>query len=331
MAYELIDISSWQHPGGAGIDWDKVKAAGVAGVIIKATQGVDYVNPYFAGDVAGAHAAGLLVGAYHYAEPAKNADPHAELNAFLRVAQVHDLELGAWLDWEDNGGQAWYSLAGWCETFLDGLAGQVPLSGLYANQSALGGTTGAPWSHKLWIADPSGTYAGDAWARQWGQTELDGIAGNVDRDELLAGRGLNPNGPEAPESSQPAPGGTAPAPEPAPEPPQAGEPAPSGTAVPEPTTGPQGGPETPREVTVNVPQLSQAAPGPKIVNEAVKAVQGILVAKFGLSVGQAGIDGRFGADTDSAVRELQTQHFGAGPRVDGIVGTDTWSLLVNGG
>ena len=39
-------------------------------------------------------------------------------------------------------------------------------------------------------------------------------------------------------------------------------------------------------------------------------------------------DGRFGADTERAVRTLQTR---LGMTVDGIVGPDTWRVLQSGG
>ena len=54
-----IDVASHQHPDNAPIDWAAVAAAGWAFVIVKATEGVGYVNPFFAQDVAGARAAGL--------------------------------------------------------------------------------------------------------------------------------------------------------------------------------------------------------------------------------------------------------------------------------
>ena len=65
-----IDVSSYQHPGGAGITWSSVARAGYRFAFIKATEGGYYVNPYFRADAAAAEAAGLLVAAYHFANPA---------------------------------------------------------------------------------------------------------------------------------------------------------------------------------------------------------------------------------------------------------------------
>jgi lysozyme len=64
-----IDVSSFQHPGGARIDWRSVAKAGYRFAFIKSTEGTYYVNPYFRSDVAAAGAAGLLVAAYHFANP----------------------------------------------------------------------------------------------------------------------------------------------------------------------------------------------------------------------------------------------------------------------
>lgn len=64
-----VDVSAYQHPRGAGIDWAKVAAAGYTFAAIKATEGNSYLNPYYFSDVAAARAAGLYVTAYHFALP----------------------------------------------------------------------------------------------------------------------------------------------------------------------------------------------------------------------------------------------------------------------
>ncbi|NCY16106.1 MAG: glycoside hydrolase, partial [Actinobacteria bacterium] len=65
-----VDVASYQHPGGAPIDWVKVRSAGHRYALVKATEGTTYTNPYFNADWTGAAAAGLYRGAYHYARPA---------------------------------------------------------------------------------------------------------------------------------------------------------------------------------------------------------------------------------------------------------------------
>jgi lysozyme len=65
-----IDVASGQHAGGATIDWPKVAAAGYRFAFIKTTEGSYYANPFFSSDFAAAKAAGLMVAAYHFANPA---------------------------------------------------------------------------------------------------------------------------------------------------------------------------------------------------------------------------------------------------------------------
>jgi GH25 family lysozyme M1 (1,4-beta-N-acetylmuramidase) len=64
-----VDVAAAQHPGGAGIDWPQVAAAGYSFAAVKATEGTYYANPWYAADTAGAAAAGLQVTGYHVAIP----------------------------------------------------------------------------------------------------------------------------------------------------------------------------------------------------------------------------------------------------------------------
>jgi lysozyme len=57
-----IDVS--HHQG--VVDWGRVAKSDVAFAILKATEGGDYVDETFARNLAGAEAAGLVVGAYHF-------------------------------------------------------------------------------------------------------------------------------------------------------------------------------------------------------------------------------------------------------------------------
>ena len=59
-----IDIASYQHA--TPINWSLV-AQNRQFVYIKATEGISYTNPYYAGDMKGALAAGMYAGAYAFA------------------------------------------------------------------------------------------------------------------------------------------------------------------------------------------------------------------------------------------------------------------------
>jgi lysozyme len=63
------DVSSYQHPYGAKINWSRVKAAGKDFAIVKATEGTYYSNPFFGADYRHSRQAGLVRGSYHFARP----------------------------------------------------------------------------------------------------------------------------------------------------------------------------------------------------------------------------------------------------------------------
>lgn len=86
-----VDVSSNNpHP----MDWAQVKAAGYDYAAVKATQDLDYVNPFAAQDVADAVAAGLQVVEYHYTHmqnPAQEEATFFHSNAGVR-ARILDVE-----------------------------------------------------------------------------------------------------------------------------------------------------------------------------------------------------------------------------------------------
>jgi lysozyme len=84
----LIDVSVHQGT----IDYADVKAAGIDGVYIKATEGEDFIDSRFASNVRNARAAGLKVGAYHFLRPRVRAGgAAAEVSDF--VTQLKRLDL----------------------------------------------------------------------------------------------------------------------------------------------------------------------------------------------------------------------------------------------
>lgn len=77
-----VDVSNHQ---GASINWASVKAGGYTFAWAKATENVNFVDADFAINMNGAKAAGVYIGAYHFARPAVNS-PTAEANYFWGVA-----------------------------------------------------------------------------------------------------------------------------------------------------------------------------------------------------------------------------------------------------
>ncbi len=67
-----IDVSHWQ----GNINWSQVKNSGIEFAFTKATEGVNFTDSKFHTNMAGATAAGVLVGPYHFARPeSKNGVP----------------------------------------------------------------------------------------------------------------------------------------------------------------------------------------------------------------------------------------------------------------
>ncbi|MEV6602905.1 GH25 family lysozyme [Kutzneria sp. NPDC051319] len=80
MADYGIDVSSFNTI----TSWPDVRAGGNAWAWAKATQGSGYTNPLFGGQFAGSSAAGLITGAYHFADP--NPGVPANVDHFVTVA-----------------------------------------------------------------------------------------------------------------------------------------------------------------------------------------------------------------------------------------------------
>lgn len=126
----IIDVSSNQaHP----INWTEVKKAGVAGVILKATQGLGYTNPFFERDLKGCNDNKIPVMAYHFA---MFSTAVAEAEHFIRVAgaraRVLDIETSSNLAWANEFLKTIHCHLGLVDdqTMLYGSASSLPRRGL---------------------------------------------------------------------------------------------------------------------------------------------------------------------------------------------------------
>lgn len=79
-------------------DYAAVKAAGIVGVIYKATEGAGWTDSTYVTQQRAAKSVGLKWGAYHFADAS---DVDAQINNFMRFACPDPDELFC-LDWEDN-------------------------------------------------------------------------------------------------------------------------------------------------------------------------------------------------------------------------------------
>ncbi|WP_131787672.1 GH25 family lysozyme [Protofrankia symbiont of Coriaria ruscifolia] len=198
-----IDISSWQHPGGAQIGWAAVRSSGVTFAIVKATEGMTYTNPYFATDRTRAVQAGLVVGAYHYARPVLPiATATEQADRFLTVTGLtrSNGHIAPILDLEAHGGLSADQLTTWTRAFMEEIetkTGRTPI--LYTYRSFWSDTMKNTTSfsrYPLWFAiynggsSPGPLPGGwQKWA-MWQFTSsgsLPGITGNVDMNIVCCG------------------------------------------------------------------------------------------------------------------------------------------------
>src|SRR5262245_38820369 len=94
MTPSVIDLSHHNTV----ISFAAIKAAGIEGIVHKASQGLKYADPDYEKRRADAKRYGLLLGAYHFAT---NANPSEQVVHFLKAAKP-DADTLLALDWEHN-------------------------------------------------------------------------------------------------------------------------------------------------------------------------------------------------------------------------------------
>jgi lysozyme len=188
----VVDIS--HHNG--NIDLAKAQAAGIVGVIHKATQGTTMTDKMYDQNRQKAMAAGLLWGAYHFGT---QADGAAQADVFLSKAKPGDQTLLV-LDYEPNGNATMtLDQARAFVSRIKDVTGKVP--GFYSGsliKQQLGGQPADPVLSQcfLWIAQygPAPTHIPATWPAwtMWQYTDgnvgpqphsVEGI-GNCDRDQF---------------------------------------------------------------------------------------------------------------------------------------------------
>lgn len=198
---EGIDVSHWQGT----IDWARVASAGKTFAFLKASQGTSYRDATYATNRANANAAGIPIGAYHFADvtksPSAATGAKAEADWFVSVAQPAAGDLPPVFDIETNNGLGQVALTDWAMTWLERvrqLTGIYPM--VYTSPSGWNtrfGTSGNVVAESgyglLWIAHwttnpsptiPANNWAGNGWTF-WQYTSsgtVSGIAGAVDLD-----------------------------------------------------------------------------------------------------------------------------------------------------
>jgi GH25 family lysozyme M1 (1,4-beta-N-acetylmuramidase) len=198
-----IDLSAYQHPSGAAVDWPRVAASGQRFAIVKATElytgtgglPVLYTNPYLHADLSDAHAAGLVVGCYAFAHPEFSATVQADDFA-AAVGTLPEGSLPPVLDLETSGGLSVAALQVWTQAFLDRLqqdTGVAPM--IYTGpgfwSTYMGGTTAFaryPLWEAHWTSAPApAAFGGWSSYTVWQFTNtavVPGISGYVDGNRV---------------------------------------------------------------------------------------------------------------------------------------------------
>lgn len=179
-----IDISKYQGE----VNFEKVKAAGISYIFIRATDGITYQDPNFNKNFAAARNAGITIGAYHFYET--NDDPADQLKNFTSLVTLKPGDLPPVIDIERLHKKDDIKLTENLQKFLDGLEkhyGVKPIiyTGLRFSNKHLIGFGNYP----LWLAEyerdkpklPNGWSKWTFW--QWSQLHtISGIGGDVDAD-----------------------------------------------------------------------------------------------------------------------------------------------------
>lgn len=178
-----IDVSKWQ----GSIDFAKASKE-VSFVIMKASEGVGFVDPQFLNYQTGARKAGLLTGYYHFARPDLGNKAEDEADFFLKtIGEIKNGEVLC-LDFEVSYNQA----VTWCKRWLDRISSQLqgykPL--IYLNFSL---TKSYDWSavskadYGLWLAWyneglPQVPWPVVAFQQNSSQGTVSGVPARVDTD-----------------------------------------------------------------------------------------------------------------------------------------------------
>lgn len=182
--YKVIDVSYWQGT----IDWNKVKAAGIDGAIIRYADG-DTLDSKFDGNMTKAKAAGLHVGCYIFSRAKSVAKAEKEAARLYAAAAKYQPDMPLYIDLEAKGLEKTANKV--AQAFLakmDALGGR---GGVYANlnwfNNYLAETLTKYSDRPMWIAQYNSkmTHKQPSLFGMWQYSStgsVNGIKGNVDMD-----------------------------------------------------------------------------------------------------------------------------------------------------
>lgn len=189
-----IDVSKYQ----GDIDWEKVAAAGVQFVIIRAgyrgsVTGALVEDPNFVQNIRGALAAGLEVGVYFFTQAVNETEAVEEASAVVSMVREYDIKLPIYIDTEGAGGNGRAdgldkeTRTQVCDAFCRTAKNAGYNSGVYASRSWLYNNLDMSVLDKYeiwdaeWVSVPQYTGYYTMWQYS-SKGSVDGIVGNVDLD-----------------------------------------------------------------------------------------------------------------------------------------------------
>jgi GH25 family lysozyme M1 (1,4-beta-N-acetylmuramidase) len=184
-----IDVSTHQ---GNNIDFNKVKAAGISFVILRAGYGryIKQKDPTFEGNYKRAKAAGLKVGCYWYSYATDVSGAKAEVETFLEAVKGKQFEMPIFYDVEENSQfeKGEKVVSDMISTFLSATEAAGYFSGIYMSSSYLTNYVEDSIKKKytLWVAHHDVSkcgYKGAGEIAMWqytGKGTVNGVSGKVD-------------------------------------------------------------------------------------------------------------------------------------------------------
>lgn len=334
MIPNCIDVSTWQR----GIDWQRVKNAGIKAVIIRAGFGTTKDNQ-FENHYKGAKAAGLAVGAYWYSYAYSAEQAEQEARACLEVISGKSFELPVYYDMEEDGQMSLgkQTMTAMACRFIDAVQAAGYRGGMYSSPSWFSDFIDYDLmrlKYSIWLAHWASSPARQCDIWQYGEDgSVDGVPGDCDVDVIMNWDIIN---------------GSPPKPEPTP------EPLPDSPSVADVQTWLNDNYGAGLEIDGIYGRLTKAALVKALQTELNRQtgagldIDGIFgactkAAIFNVGAGRqgnitrilqalllshgygtGGFDGIFGAGTEAALREFQ---YRAGLEVDGVAGKATFAAL----
>lgn len=197
--YRGIDVSNWSGT----IDWQDVANSGVEAVVIQASEGTFYRDPYLQEFYDGARRNNLKIGFYHFFNPGSSPTPVEQARYFFDTISGLHVDIKLILDLEQTGGLSNYELTRQALEFLqevERLSGLDAAVYTYTNfaRSNLYAGIGLE-DYPLWIAQidvnepqPNPIWGNSYSAWQYSDTgRVPGIYTNTDLDRFYDSMFLN--------------------------------------------------------------------------------------------------------------------------------------------